>query len=105
MRHRWLIAMALAAPVAGPAPAQTPLSDLDLRVTDADVQPSVTIKQYDNRTIQRYSVNNNTYMIKVTPTVGAPYYLVDEDGSGEMAWRRGTPGVETTVPQWTLFSW
>jgi hypothetical protein len=90
------------APAAAPA---VPVSQLDLRVTDADVQPAVTIKEFDNRTVEEFSVNNNTYMIKVTPAAGAPYYLVDEDGSGEMAWRRGAPADETVVPQWTLFSW
>jgi hypothetical protein len=81
------------------------LQDLDLRVTDADIQPSVTIQQYDNRTVETYSVNNNTYMMKITPNAGAPYYLVDADGSGEMEWRRNTPGLDTRVPQWTLFNW
>ncbi|NBC12683.1 MAG: DUF2782 domain-containing protein [Gammaproteobacteria bacterium] len=84
---------------------QADLSSLDLRVTAADIQPSVTIEEYDNRTVERYSVNNNTYMLKVTPNVGAPYYLVDDDGSGDMAWRRNTPGMHTQVPQWTLLSW
>lgn len=81
------------------------LQGLDLRVTEADIEPSVTIKEYENRTVEEYSVNNNTYMVKVTPTAGAPYYLVDQDGSGEMEWRRNTPGMDMQVPQWTLFSW
>jgi hypothetical protein len=50
-------------------------------------------------------VNNNTYMMKITPNAGAPYYLVDADGSGEMEWRRNTPGLDPRVPQWTLFNW
>ncbi|MGD8206615.1 MAG: DUF2782 domain-containing protein [Thiohalocapsa sp.] len=102
--RRWLIA-ALGAACTATALGQTPLSGLDLRVTDADIAPAVTIREYDNRTVQEYSVNNNTYMVKITPTVGAPYYLVDEDGSGDMAWRRPTPGIENSVPQWTLMSW
>lgn len=87
------------------ASAQTSVSELDPRVTDADIAPSVSVREYDNRTVEEYSVNNNTYMVKITPTAGAPYYLVDDDGSGEMAWRRVTPGIETTVPQWTLLRW
>jgi hypothetical protein len=90
---------------ASAAAQQAELAGLDLRVTDADIQPSVTIEEYDNRTVERYSVNNNTYMLKITPNAGAPYYLVDEDGSGEMAWRRSAPGLNTQVPQWTLLSW
>jgi hypothetical protein len=81
------------------------LSELDLRVTDADIRPSVTLKQYDNRTVEEYSVNNHLYMLKITPSVGAPYYLVDQDGSGDMSWRRGPPGPNLQVPQWTLIRW
>ena len=55
--------------------------------------------------VEEYRVNNNLYMIKVTPSVGAPYYLVDEDGSGDMAWNRGASQFEENVPQWALFSW
>lgn len=90
---------------AGAAAQQPALQDLDLRVTAADIEPAVTIREYENRTVEEYSVNNNTYMVKVTPAAGAPYYLVDQDGSGEMEWRRNTPGMDMQVPQWTLFSW
>ena len=105
MRHRWLILAPVFVLCAGPARAQTAVSGLDLRVTDADIAPAVTVKEFDNRTVEEYSVNNNTYMVKITPTAGAPYYLVDDDGSGEMAWKRGAPDIENTVPQWTLLSW
>ena len=81
------------------------LSELDLRVTDADIQPSVTLRQYDNRAVEEYRVNNNVYMLKVTPSAGAPYYLVDQDGSGDMAWRRDRPGGNLQVPQWALIRW
>ena len=47
----------------------------------------------------------NTYMLKITPNAGAPYYLVDNDGSGDMSWNRGRPALDMTVPQWTLASW
>jgi hypothetical protein len=97
-----LVGVLLAAAAAAQQPA---IQDLDLRVTAADIEPSVTIKEYGNRTVEEYSVNNNTYMVKITPTVGAPYYLVDETGSGDMDWRRNAPGQDMQVPQWTLLSW
>ncbi|MBK1703138.1 DUF2782 domain-containing protein [Halochromatium glycolicum] len=84
---------------------QPPLSELDLRVTEADIAPQVRVRDYANRTVEEYSVNNNVYMIKITPTAGAPYYLVDSDGSGDMEWNRGQPGRDMEVPQWALFSW
>ncbi|ESQ17202.1 MAG: hypothetical protein N838_04220 [Thiohalocapsa sp. PB-PSB1] len=105
MRYRWLIATPILAFFHSFSSAQIAVGDLDLRVTQADIRPAITVQEFDNRTVEKYSVNNNTYMIKITPVVGPPYYLVDEDGSGEMAWRRGTPGAENNVPQWALFRW
>ena len=73
--------------------------------SSADLEPSVRIEQHENRTIEEFSVNDNVYMIKVTPKYGAPYTLVDPKGNGEMEWRRDTLGAEVAPPQWTLFSW
>ena len=92
--------------LAAESPAQTrDLADLDLSVHRSDVAPAVTLREDESRMVEEYRVNNNLYMIKVTPTVGAPYYLVDEDGSGDMAWHRGASQFEESVPQWALFSW
>jgi hypothetical protein len=79
--------------------------DLDLRVVESDLQPEVRVQDYANRRTEEYRVNNNLYMIKITPKSGASYYLVDTDGSGEMEMRRHTPGQDVQVPQWTLSSW
>lgn len=83
----------------------TQVSDLDLTVVDSDIQPGVTIQEHPNRVTEEYRINNNLYMIKVTPSVGAPYYLVDDDGSGEMEYRRNSGTLGTRAPQWSLFSW
>jgi hypothetical protein len=93
----WLLVLApaRAADVAG----------LDLSVHQEDLAPAVTLREHENRVVEEFRVNNRLYMVKITPSIGAPYYLVDEDGSGDMAWHRGTSGVEQNVPQWTLMSW
>ena len=49
--------------------------------------------------------SGHLYMIKITPVTGAPYYLLDEDGTGRMEYRRDAAGRDIRVPQWTLFSW
>lgn len=96
----------LSAVLVGAFPAQgRDPTDLDLSVRPSDIAPAVTLREHDNRLVEEYRVNNNLYMIKITPTVGAPYYLVDEDGSGDMAWHRGASSFEQNIPQWTLFSW
>lgn len=81
------------------------LADLDLSLRESDIEPSVTIREHENRVVEEFRVNNNLYMIRITPSVGAPYYLIDPDGSGDMAWSRGPARVEQRVPQWALFSW
>ena len=81
------------------------VKDLDLRVVESDLQPEVRVQDHANRRMEEYRVNNNLYMVKVTPKSGPSYYLVDTDGSGEMEMRRHTPGQDTQVPQWTLSSW
>lgn len=86
---------------AGPAP----VARLDLSVQESDLTPTITLHEHDNRTVEEYRINNHTYMTKITPRVGAPYYLVDDDGSGETQWLRD-PGDRTLrVPQWTLLRW
>ncbi len=80
--------------------------DLDLSLREEDFSPTVTLREYENRTVEEFSVQGRRYMVKITPIVGAPYYLVDEDGSGDLAWHRdaGTQ-LEQRVPQWVLFRW
>ncbi len=87
------------------AMASQRLSDLDLSPLESDIQPSVTLQEHGNRVSEEYRVNNKLYMIKITPSVGAPYYLIDDDGSGDLEYRRNTGGWDTRVPQWVLFSW
>jgi hypothetical protein len=43
--------------------------------SSADLEPSVRIEQHENRTVEEFSVNDNVYMIKITPKYGAPYQI------------------------------
>ena len=78
---------------------------LGLNVIETGLEPEINIQQFDNREVQEYSVNDRVYMVKITPAVGSPYYLVDPDGTGEMEYKRDTIGLEVNPPQWTLFRW
>ena len=80
-------------------------ADVDPALVENGLEPEINIQQYDNRETQEYSVNDRVYMVKITPTVGSPYYLVDPDGTGEMEYKRDTMGLEVNPPQWTLFRW
>lgn len=79
------------------------VSDLDLSLPD--IGPTITAQDYHNRRVEEYSVNNNVYMIKVTPKAGSSYYLVDPKGTGQMEWRRNSAGFEVQPPQWALKTW
>ena len=78
---------------------------VSLDAIEDGLEPEINIQQFDNREVQEYSVNDRVYMIKITPAVGSPYYLVDPDGTGEMEYKRDTVGLEVNPPRWTLFRW
>ncbi len=64
-------------------------------------EPEVTIVEHDNTTFEEYRINGRLYKIKVIPKVGAPYYLIDEQGAN--VWRR-YDGLDTglQVPRWVI---
>ncbi len=87
--------------------SQQVLGELDLsyRVDELDIEPAVQVKQYPNRTVEEYRINGNLYMIRIKPKFGAPYYLVDDSGTGELEFRRDDPSRPMVVPRWTLKTW
>lgn len=69
------------------------------------IEPEVTIIRREDATIEEYRINGRRYMVKVTPVVGKPYYLVDKDGNGSLETRMSDIYNDIAVPQWVLFSW
>jgi hypothetical protein len=84
-----------------PSPPEIP----DAVQSGQPIEPEVTIIHKKEATIEEYRVNGNLYMVKVTPKVGPPYYLLDMDGDGSMETRRRGIRDDMSVPQWVLFSW
>lgn len=83
-----------------PEPPELP----DPVVSGENIEPEVTIIRKDDAVIEEYRVNGHLYMVKVTPIVGPSYYLVDDNGNGELDTRRSA--VENTnIPKWVLFRW
>jgi hypothetical protein len=85
------------APVPPPPPMPESLPE------DA-VEPEVTIIRREHETVTEYRVNGQLYMVKVTPLVGKPYYLMDSDGDGSLETQRHAlqPGP---IPHWVLINW
>lgn len=51
--------------------------------------------------IEEYRVGGQMRMVKVTPSRGAPYYLIDRTGDGRMDDRRGN----VSPVYWKLYGW
>ncbi len=69
------------------------------------VEPEVTIIETDEETIYEYKVKGQTYMVKIEPVAGPPYYLLDTDGDGTLDVQQDRRPPNLSVPQWLLFSW
>ncbi|MBE9608338.1 DUF2782 domain-containing protein [Chitinilyticum piscinae] len=89
---------AFAASDAPPPPVDTPAPAAEA----GDSEVEVRIINEDTRTIAEYRSHGKLYMVKVTPKNGKPYYLIDEEGSGNFTRREG---ATLSVPRWTLFEW
>ena len=69
------------------------------------IQPEVYIVRTEKEVIEEYKVNGHLYMIKITPKIGKPYYLIDQNGDGQMEGKISDIYNTPRVPQWVLFSW
>ena len=68
------------------------------------IEPQVTIIRQEDKIIEEYRINNNLYMVKITPVVGMTYYLIDHDGDGKLDVRKNELD-DVIVPQWVLITW
>lgn len=69
------------------------------------IEPEVSIVRTEKELIEEYRLNGHLYMVKITPKVGKPYYLIDQDGDGQMEGKISDIYNTPRVPQWVLFSW
>jgi len=69
------------------------------------IEPEINIIQKKDRTIQEYRMHGKLYMIKVTPTIGLPYYLMDTDGDGALETKQHELDSGLLIPSWILLQW
>lgn len=81
------------------APAKDPVAG-----EGAPEEPQVTISKKTEQTIEEYRVGGHLYMIKITPKIGKPYYLVDQRGDGKFV-RQETLDNGFRPPRWIIHSW
>ena len=72
---------------------------------EESIQPEVTIIEKERGTIEEFRIRGHLYMVRITPEQGAPYYLVDLDGDGELESRREELDPAVMVPSWIILRW
>lgn len=92
--------LAVAAPSAPQAELPPPPAIADGIIQPGTPEPEVRIIQKGNDKIEEYRINGLLYMVKVTPSIGLPYYLIDDDGSGNL--KQIDPARRVVIPQWVL---
>ena len=65
----------------------------------------IVIQSPGQETINEYRINGRLYMIRITPQKGAPYYLVDADGDGDLETRTNELAPDFLIPSWVILSW
>ncbi|MEK7207337.1 MAG: DUF2782 domain-containing protein [Pseudomonadota bacterium] len=74
-----------------PPPAEPP---------SAEMEPEITITTKGTELHEEYRLHGRLYMIKVTPAKGKPYYLIDQEGSGNF--RRSDFDTRISIPMWVI---
>ncbi|MCK4864370.1 MAG: DUF2782 domain-containing protein [Gammaproteobacteria bacterium] len=67
-------------------------------------QPEVRIIRKKDTVIEEYRVNGRLRFIKITPSIGNPYYMVDTDGDGILETREDNFS-NPPINQWILLEW
>lgn len=67
-------------------------------------QPEVRIIRKKDTVIEEYRVNGRLRFVKITPSVGSPYYMVDTDGDGVLETKEDDFS-NPPINQWLLLEW
>ena len=82
-----------------------PEEALPPKVQDEQIEPTVTIREEEERRVEEYSRNGQVYMVKITPKGGVPYYYIDTDGDGNLE-TSPSKGLEPVHPvYWKVKEW
>lgn len=67
-------------------------------------QPDVRIIRKKGAVIEEYRVNGHLRFVKITPSIGSPYYMVDTDGDGILETKEDDFS-NPPINQWLLLEW
>lgn len=83
-----------------PAPSLPELEDDSRNIPE----PEVRIIRKKDTVIEEYRVHGRLRFVKITPSVGLPYYMVDTDGDGVLETRENDLD-NPPINRWILLEW
>jgi hypothetical protein len=76
------------------------------KIPGEQIEPTVTIRDEEDRTIEEYRFNGQVYMVKITPKGGVPYYYIDTDGDGKLELDMDKQSLNPVQPvYWKIKEW
>jgi hypothetical protein len=78
---------------------------MPVQAEEPESSGDVIIKNQGPDIVEEKRVNGKLYAIKVTPKKGAPYYLVDSDGDGDLETRKNDTDSDLLIPAWVIKKW
>jgi len=76
------------------------------KVEGEQLEPTVTIREEEDRRVEEYRMNGQVYMVKVTPNGGIPYYYIDTDGDGQLELDTDQQALNPVQPvHWKILEW
>ncbi len=76
------------------------------KIQGEQIEPTVTIRDEEDRRIEEYRFNGQVYMVKITPRGGVPYYYIDTDGDGKLELDMDKQALTPVQPvYWKVKEW
>jgi hypothetical protein len=76
------------------------------KIQGEQIEPTVTIREEEDRMIEEYRFNGQVYMVKITPKGGIPYYYIDTDGDGKLELDMDEQALNPVQPvYWKIKEW
>ena len=88
--------------VAGCASSGSTANDPAVDLADAQVAVRT---ETNGDVVEEYRVAGQLRMVKVTPSRGPAYYLMDENGDGRLDRSKGASEKDISPVYWNLYGW
>lgn len=87
-------------------PEDTTDAPIPPKIQGEQIEPTVTIRDEEDRRVEEYRLNGQVYMVKVTPKGGIPFYYIDTDGDGRLELDAAQQALNPVQPvYWKIKEW